>query len=144
MSNQYWEYCSYLQFLANPQHSVRSILWINSSPWDLWFYTNAWVTMLIKLQALPRVTLLTYSNYIIKYITSILLLIFWHYLLAAIANFWKLLTHLKRYVPVPLEQSCLLLLNLEMSITIGNSSFIWKYKKYLKTMCLQIKSFWKA
>ena len=36
---------------------------------------------------------------ILHYITSILLLIFWYYLLALVANFRKQ-THLERYVPV--------------------------------------------
>ena len=114
------------------------------SAWDLLFSTNTWIVLLIKLQAVPLVTLLlTYTNYITKYITSILLLIFWYYLLAPVANFWKQ-THLGRYVPVPLEQSlfyqmltliadlCLLLLKLKMSITLSNWGFIWKYKRYAR------------
>ena len=94
----------------------------------------------MKLQALALVTLLTYINYITKYITSMLLLIFWYYLLAPFAK----QTHPERYVPVPLAWSlfyqmhtlvadlCLLLLNLKMSITISNWGFIWKYKRYAR------------
>ena len=109
----------------------------------MWFYTNIWIVLLMKLQALALVTLLTYINYITKYITSMLLLIFWYYLLAPFANLWKQ-THPERYVPVSLAWSlfyqmhtlvadlCLLLLNLKMSITISNWGFIWKYKRYAR------------
>lgn len=62
-------------------------------------YLNSTVN---KLQTLALVTLLSYINHIAKYITSILLLIFWYCLLAPVANFWTQ-TDLKRYIPVPLE-----------------------------------------
>ena len=101
------------------------------------FYTNTWIALLIKLQALALFTLLTYINYI----TSISLIIFWYYFLAPVTNLWKQ-THLQRYVTVSLSQSlfyqmytlitdlCLLLLNLKMPLTVGNLGFIWKYKRY--------------
>ena len=99
---EYWKYCSIsLQNLRIWLYILNKTLGIR-----LWFYTNTWIVLLIKLQAMALVALLTYSNYITKYITSILLLIFWYYFLAPVANFWKQ-THLERYVPVPLEQSLL-------------------------------------
>ena len=76
--------------------------------------------------------MVTLINYITNYATSILLIIFWYYLLATVANLWKQ-TLLERYVPVPLEQIffyqmrtlltdlCLLLLSLEISISMAYS-----------------------
>ena len=72
--------------------------------WNLWFKTNTWIVLLIKLKALATVTLI---NYITNYVTSILLIIFWYYLLAPVTNFWKQ-TYLERYVPKPLEQGLFL------------------------------------
>ena len=89
-------------FLGKLQHSVRSIFSVKLFTWYLWFCTNTWTVLLIKLQALALVTLVTYINYI----TSILLIIFWYYLLAPIANYWKR-THQERYVHLPLEQRLL-------------------------------------
>ena len=123
-------------FLTKPQHSLRSIFWIRSLAWNLCFYTNTWIVLLIKLQALAPVKLLTYINYITKYITSIFFKMFWYYLLAPIGNSWKL-SNRERYIPIPLEQRfffyqmytlkndiCLILLSLKMSISISNSGFI--------------------
>ena len=107
----------------------------------MWFYKNTCNVLLTKLHALALVTLPTISP-VAKHITSILL-IFWCYLLAPIANFWKQ-TPLETYLPVPFEQSlfyrmntliadlCLLLLNLKMSVTISNWGFIWKYGRNAK------------
>ena len=102
----------------------------------MWFYTNPWLVLLIKLQAVALVTLFPYIDYITKYITSTLLLIFWFYLLSLVANFWKQ-THLEIYVLFCQMHTlnadiCLLLLNLKMSITISNWGFIWKYKRYAR------------
>ena len=58
----------------------------------------------IKLKALVLFTILTCINYITKCITTILLLIFWYYLIAAVAIFSKQ-ADLERYVPAPLEQN---------------------------------------
>ena len=111
--------------------------------WNLWFYPNTRIVLLIKLQALALVTLLTCFNYITKYITSIFLKMLWYYLLVPVAKPWEQ-THLERYVPVPLDQSLfyqthtlvtnlwLLLLNLKISITVSNLGCIWKHKRYAR------------
>ena len=118
-------------FLAKSQHPVRSIFLIKSSAWNLWFYTNTLHVFLIKLQALALATQITCINYITKYINSILIQLFWYYLLAPVSNFWKQ-THLEKYVSVPLEKNllyqmhtanadfCLLRLNLKLSMTTCN------------------------
>ena len=77
----------------------------------------------------------------VNYITNCsIIIIFWYYLLAPAANFWKN-TYLERYMLVPLEEHyfyqihtliidlCLLLFNLKMSITISNWGFILKQKR---------------
>ena len=90
-----------LQFLCSDTHSVRSIFWIKFLAWNFLFNANTWIVLLIRIKALALVTLI---NYITNYVTSTLLIKFWYYLLAPVANLWKQ-THLDRYVPVPLEQS---------------------------------------
>ena len=60
-----------------------------------------WIILLIKLKAS---TLAILINYIANFVTSLLLIIFWYYSLAPVANFWKQ-THLERYVLIPLKQS---------------------------------------
>ena len=97
----------------------------------MWFFTNTWIVLLIKLQALALVTLLTKINYVNEYITSILLLIFWYYLLAPVANLWKQ-THLERYVPVKLEQN----LFYQMHTLIANL-YAW-YCSTWKFLLLQV------
>ena len=72
-----------------------------SLAWKLWFNTNTWIVLLMKLKVLSLITLV---NYITNHVTSILLIIFCYCLLAPITNLWKR-THLDRNVPVPLEQS---------------------------------------
>ena len=84
--------------------SVRSIFKKNVVGMKLVVYTNIWTVLLIKLKPLSLVTLINYIN---SYVPSILLIIFWYYLWAPVANLWKK-THLERYVPVPLEQSLFL------------------------------------
>ena len=110
-------------------HSVKSIFWKKSLAWDLWFNTNTWIVLLIKLKVLALVTLI---DYITNYVTSIILIIFWYYLLDPVANLWKQ-SHLERYLPVPLEESlfyqihtlitdlCVLLVNLKISITMSRA-----------------------
>ena len=90
-----------LHFLCSDTHSVRSIFWIKSLAWNFLFNANTWIVLLVRIKALALVTLI---NYIANYVTSTLLITFWYYLLAPVANLWKK-THLDRYVPVPLEQS---------------------------------------
>ena len=65
-------------------HTVTKWFWVQI----LW----TWIVLLIKLKALALITLI---NYIINYVTSILLIIFWYYLFAPVANLWKQ-THLER------------------------------------------------
>ena len=68
-----------------------------------------------------------------------ILIIFWYYLLAPVANLWRN-THLERYVPVLIEQSlfyqilnlitdlCLLLLSLKISIIYYKQGLIYKFR----------------
>ena len=137
---KYWKYCSIScktsgfskKYILNKTLRMRLVV--------LYKYMNCTVD---KTTSSATGDTTTYTNYITKYITSILLLIFWYYLLAPVVNFWKQ-THLGRYVPAALEQSlfyqmltliadlCLLLLKLKMSITLSNWDFIWKYKRYAR------------
>ena len=49
-------------------------------------------------------TLVASINYLTYYVTNILLIIFWYYLLAPVEDLWKQI-NLERYAPVLLEQS---------------------------------------
>ena len=65
-------------------HSVRIIFWINLA-WNFRIKLNELLKLkTIELLALALVTVI---NYITNYVTSILL-IFWYYLLAPVANLW--------------------------------------------------------
>ena len=116
-----------LQFLCSDTHSVRSIFWIKFLAWNFLFNANTWIVLLIRIKALALVTLI---NYITNYVTSTLLIIFWYYLLAPVANLWKQ-THLDRYVPVPLEQSlfyqiCTLIIDLWLILAQLKNFYYYK------------------
>ena len=100
--------------------------------WNLWFNTNTWIALLMKLKALALVAL---NNYITNYVTSILLMIFWYYLLGSVINLWKQ-THLDRNVPVPLEQSLFYQLN---TLITGQRSILTKKGAFFLKKAL----FWK-
>ena len=78
---------------------------------------------------------LTYINEINVHITSILLIKFWYYWLAFVANIWKQ-THQERYLHMPLLPNphaiTDLCINLKMYVTIGNRGLIWKYERYAR------------
>ena len=116
-----------LQFLCSDTHSVRSIFWIKFLAWNFLFNANTWIVLLIRIKALALVTLI---NYITNYVTSTLLIKFWYYLLAPVANLWKQ-THLDRYVPVPLEQSlfyqiCTLIIDLWLILAQLKNFYYYK------------------
>ena len=99
----------------------------------MWFYTNTWIVLLIKLQAPTLPTLLTYVNLYI--ITNILRLFISCKLLkiGSSREIWTCATWAKPFLPNTHPHSwfiCLLLLSLKMSTTISDWGFIWKYKRY--------------
>ena len=101
----------------------------------MWFYTNTWIALLIKLQAPTLPILFTYIN---KYIITNILRLFISSCckplkIGSSREIWTRATWAKPFLPNTHPHSwfiCLLLLSLKMSITISDSGFIWKYKRY--------------